>query len=146
MSALTDAVEVRYNAQDLIQMTNAGDDLSATEVNQPRFDAAAADAVAVFLTDGAIAFDETDDQHIQVAVQGVVAFLKGFGKSADAAASDQQDAYIDRVVLLAKFSTRARISPKTTSKDKDVTIPSLDARRFTDYVPDPPPNRTLQDD
>ena len=147
MSELTDAVELRYNNQELIALTNAGEVLSATTINQPRLDAAADDVIAALLTPNGIEFDAADSQHLEIACEGVILRLKTFGKSLDRAVrGDWRKWKTDEVDRLAKYERRARIQPQTSSPDPLHAPRPLDARRFEDYIPDAPPVGVLPED
>jgi len=137
---LWESVEARFNAQDLIQLTRAGGALSETTLDQDRADAAVADVVGAFVTQQAGIFDEDDAQHVEVAVDGVIARLKTFAKSGDDKAKAEWKQWKSSVRQeLSSVTLRARIIPATSSPDRALEPGPFAPGRFDDYIPDPPP-------
>lgn len=84
MTAITDlssAVEARYGAKYLYNMTNP-DDSTATTVNSTIMDAASADVIGAFQMETGVAFAADNSTHMYIAIEGVAARLESY-KSRD---------------------------------------------------------------
>jgi len=141
--ALWDEVAARYNAQDLIELSRAGESLGSTTLNTTRTDAAVADVTAEFLTLGrGLVLDSADPQHVSVGVEGVILRLKVFATSGDMAALAKWEGWKSRVADLAKYSRAARLSPRSTTPATSTEKPAFEPTRMIALVPDAPPTRT----
>lgn len=139
--SLSDAVKLRYSQDQIKRLTNANDK-NATGINQTVLDAAIADIGGEFLSRGAMELDETDPEHVNVAVFGVIALLEhrsaqGGGNYAEL---ERFRADLDR---LARSRSRRRVTPSTrstrkTTRDDRPMAPYSDDRRFDWSRPNPP--------
>jgi len=138
--ALWDEVAARYNEQELIQLTRAGEALSETTVNTTRADAAVADVEGEFLTQQCGTYDGTDARHVSLAVEGVIVRLKSFAKAGDDKAAAKWTAWKASLhSTLSAVTLRSRVQPKTSSPSIVTLRRPFDPGRFEDYIPDAPP-------
>ena len=93
----------------LINLTNH-DDGDATTINDTRLGHAVADVGGDFLVEAQRAYDETLAEHVNAAVEGVVAYLRMYS-SAQGKAGPEMDRFHERLRRLGKIDARKRISP-----------------------------------
>lgn len=141
--ALWDRVVARYSNAQLVALTNP-DDRGATTINQGKADAAVDDASAAFLTRAQAAYDDTNAQHVEVAVAGVIAYLQSRGGKAEGVAESSLSAFRSECDRMAQFGPRKRVSvqvtPETEPTDRTVA-PSFDNPAWDELVPDRPRER-----
>jgi len=143
--ALADEVTSRYPGSRLVQLTNPNDQ-DASAVDATILGLACTDVEADFLTYTATAYDNSEAQHVAVAVEGVVAKLAQRTEASGEIADSQHEKYLDRLRALARVTGRDRIRPKTTSVltvsseriGTETVYPDTDRNAFEDFVPDPP--------
>ena len=139
--SISDAVKLRYSVSHLAGLTSQNDP-NATDINQAVLDAAISDIEGEFLSRGALTLDDTNKEHVNLAVFGVVALLEhrnaqGGGNYAEL---ERFRADLDR---LAASSSRKRVTPSTrstrrTTEDSQPMAPYFDDRRFDWSRPNPP--------
>ena len=142
---LTTHVTDRYSTQFVKNLTNPQDP-TASAVDAARLLNAANDVEADFKIRVGVAYSDTTDTHISVAVQGVIAKLMLYAGQSLSGANDAHQQYMDRLWQLAKVTGRNRILPKTTSElrtksEKIGSInpsPDFERRKFVHYVMDDP--------
>lgn len=139
--ALADEVTSRLSAQLVLNLTNP-DNPKASTNDTTRLAKAAADAEADFKTFASVEFDVSDDRHVAIGIQGVVAYLKMWG-AGGANARTELESFRTALGSLAKVTSRKRITPTTTStltpRDVPAEPPAFDEKRFDDIKPLPPP-------
>ena len=145
--ALADEVEARYPESTLIQLTNPNDQ-DASAVDATILGLAVTDVQADFLTYTATTYDNSEAQHVAVAVEGVVAKLNMRKEAAGDVAVSKHDKYIERLEILAQVTGRDRITPKSTSVltpsservagSTDPVRPDTDRPDYDDLIPDEP--------
>ena len=108
MSVLTTAVSARFRTQLLVQLTNQNDP-TATSANSTVLGAAATDAAADFLTYTGTTYDETNAQHVRIAVLGVIAVL--FQWAGQEGMDSRLKAFRTACDEYARTNARARVTP-----------------------------------
>ena len=146
--ALADEVEARYPLAVLVQLTNQNDQ-AASAIDATIMGLAVTDV----LTYCATTYDNSEAQHVTVAVEGVVAKLRKRSEAAGDVANAKHDAYIERLESLARVTGRDRITPKSTSVltpsservagSTDPVRPDTDRPDYEDLIPDEP--RSIRD-
>lgn len=111
-------VEARYSTQLLVELSNPDDE--ATTSSSAKILKACTDVIAAFRTSACLVWLETDEQHVEEAVEGVIYRLRSFS----ARASDMK-AWRDwreglEALRLVTFSNR--VAPTT---DADTARPGL---------------------
>jgi len=144
--ALSTHVTARFgtNGDFLRQLTNHDAEAAAT-VNTTRLGLACDAASAQFPIYAQVNYDDTNQQHVEVAVMGVIAFLRQWSTK-QGSASGEVDAYRQALKDIARISARKRVDPQTTSvltpSDPDTTAgnvrPRFDPEQFEDVRPNPP--------
>lgn len=134
MTILRDAVVARINATRLINLTNQGD-ANLSTINETILEAAVKDTKAEFLRRAGLTFDETQDVHIQMGVQGVMCTLFRFAGSES---ENDGRSYCKR--WGEAIESMRRVPPTTTgtqtpSRDDPDALPVFDPARFDDYIP-----------
>ena len=85
MSALGDAVQARFNTQDLIELTRAGEQNSENTINLTRLELAVDDVIGALDTPHGIEFDENDaDIEQRVEAAGVTSSVRFSYETSDA--------------------------------------------------------------
>lgn len=143
--ALADEVTNRYPASRLKQLTNPNDQ-DGGSVNTTKLGYAVTDVQADFTTYCATTYDNSNSQHVVVAVDGVIAKLALWQEAAGAQAEALHDRYLERLRALARVTGRDRITPKTktvlTSSSEqtgtETVRPDTDRELYDDLIPDPP--------
>lgn len=115
MSALATAVEDRYDAQILKELTNVRDP-SQTSIDSTKLERACTSVQTYFATHAQEEYDATVDIHVEVAVRGVVALLQSWGGAAQGIARIKWDAWLEEVKAVRVTRARARVEPATTSQ------------------------------
>ena len=139
--ALSDEVKSRVADAVLVDLTNPRG-TSATTVNDAILDKASGDVEADFKTWANEAFDLTVDQHISLAIEGVILKLTFWSGNTEV----NFKFWYDKLEALSRVRARDKIRPKTTSEltpSKEVlgteTVrPHFDAVNFDDIRPDDP--------
>ena len=143
--ALSDEVIARYGDQYLVNLTNPY--LSGpTTVDTTRLTKACDDVEADFEIHAGIEYDGTENIHVSVAVDGVIAKLEVRCGIEDAE-KNLKDWRENRLKSgLALVTSRDRVGPLTSSqldqsdetRGRDITRPDFDRSRFKHIVPDAP--------
>lgn len=142
MSTLWTAVKARYDEQALLELTNLRD-TTAVAIDDAQGERAVLSVVAFFPVYVQEAFDETDDGHLAIACEGVVAQLFKWGGSTHRIAETTWDAWKQLCAEWKSTHARARIVPVTSvpttlvSSDAPTTphTPWSDPERFTGLLP-----------
>jgi hypothetical protein len=141
--SLADRVTERLSTSRLTALTRP-DSSSSTTVDTTLLGLACTDAAAEFAAYAEATYDESDAQHVTLAVQGVELVLARY---AGRASSDEYQRSWERWTTacraLAATASRARISPETTSEltpsteveDGEERQPDFDRARFFDVIP-----------
>lgn len=140
---LSTHVQDRYSTQYLTQLTNP-QNRNATSVNTTLLGNAANDVDALFDVYSGVEYDDTDAQHIAVAVEGVIAFL--MRRTGQSTAEARVTAWVAAMKALGKIEGRNRITPDSTTRfqpsaDDRLTStprPAFDDRRFDSFLPKAP--------
>ncbi len=140
---LSTHVTDRYSTPYLRQVTNPQNP-NATTVNTTLLGNAATDVDALFEVYSGVAYDDSNQLHIAVAVDGVISFL--LERTGQAAARERMEAWITAMRALSRVEGRNRIVPDSTTKmqpsadDRLSTTPrpAFDDRRFDAVLPAPP--------
>lgn len=144
--ALVDEVVSRYSAARLKQITNP-DAPATVSYDAARLALAATDAEARFVTLVGLELDLTDAQHVDVAVEGVVAILKARGGMQDGASAIS--AFTDACNKYAHATSRARLVPTTDSPvvpSEEESGPGFaDPSIWTHFAPDSPAGSADED-
>lgn len=144
--ALWDEVKLRYSAQLLIELTNVdlpgGDTVDNTKGTQ-----AATDAEKWFKRGTQLAYDNTDAEHVAIAIRATVTLLKEYsGRFSDVVEREKKDIKED-MDELRNLGPGKRITPATDSEldpsdDENIIEPNrpiFDTERFSDITPNEPP-------
>ena len=115
MTALAEAVTLRYPEQVLKELTNVRDP-SATSVDSQRLEQAVTSVQVYFSTYAQESYDSTVGIHVEVGVRGVIALLQSWGGSAQGVSKIRWDAWLEEVKAVRDTRARARIEPATTSE------------------------------
>lgn len=140
---LSTHVQDRYSTQYLTELTNP-QGRNATTVNTTLLGKSADDIDALFDVYAGVEYDDTNAQHIAVAVEGVIAFL--MRRTGQSAAESRITAWIASMKALGKTEGRNRVTPDSTTRmqpsaDDRVTStprPAFDDRRFDAFLPKAP--------
>ena len=140
---LSTHVQDRYSSQYLVELTNP-QNRGATTVNTTILDNASADVDALFDVYSGVEYDDTDAQHIAVAVEGVIAFL--MRRTGQSAAESRITAWVSSMRDLSRIEGRNRVTPDSTTRmqpsaDDRLTStprPAFDDRRFDPFLPKAP--------
>lgn len=140
---LSTHVTDRHSTQYLIELTNP-QNRNATTVNTTLLGFAADDVDALFDVYTGVAYDDSDAQHIAVAVQGVIAFL--LRRTGQATAQERIDEWVTSMRSLSRIEGRNRITPDSTTRmqpsaDDRLTStprPAFDDRHFDSFIPKAP--------
>lgn len=148
--ALSDDVIARIPNKRLVQLTN-GDSESATTVNTSILNLAAQDTQTDFKLYGSIAYNSTNNDHIAMAIEGVLIHLKRY---TTIWTEDLQRAYELWIEKMERFGRtlggNLRLSPLSNSeltheRDKrgatGIVRPAFDARTFDLIIPSAPRDR-----
>lgn len=137
--SLSTQVSQRYSNEKLTRLTNP-DNRVATAPDGTRLGLAATDAQAEFIRRTAVAYDETEPHHVDVAVELVVLKLMERGGATAEATQAQRERVESQFESLARVLGRDRPPPKTTGQNLTLT-PEVEAgrdvrpkfdRRYTD--------------
>lgn len=136
--ALSTHVTDRFgtNSQFLRNLTNH-DDKDAATVNTTRLTQASAAAESQFPVYAGVAYDDTDDSHINAGVSGTIAYLKRWstgGTTGEAGLSE----FREELKAIGRVSARKRITPitdslltpSTPSTTSGVVRPDFDREQF----------------
>lgn len=143
--ALTDEVQTRYPASLLISLTNP-DTNAASSLNTTVLNAAVADVEAQFEITAGIEYDNAEATHVVTACEGVIALLKlRLGQSGETAKKIWDD-WQDKLLNLAKITSRDRQIADTTSDltpseevENGVTVrPDFDRAHLRSIAPQQP--------
>ncbi len=105
----------RYSAQFIRNLTNP-DNPSATTTDTARLDEAVTDAEADFQTYTGVVYDDTDNQHIALACEGVIATLKLRGASSRSGGEEAWAKWKERLDHAREmWGSNRRITPESTS-------------------------------
>ncbi len=142
--ALKDRVEARYSTERIKQWTNPQKTGSGAK-DDGRLDNAVEAAISDFRVYVGKVYDDDNEAHRNIAVDGVVVHLKVW---ADQRGSDKEfDRYLNRLKALARTEGgRDRILPVIRTPEGEPVEPIFTARRFEDLTPDPPRDRGQDDD
>jgi len=140
---LSTHVQDRYSTQYLTELTNP-QNRNATTVNTTLLDFSSSDVDALFDVYAGVVYDDTDAQHIAIAVEGVIAFL--MRRTGQSAAETRIAAWITAMKDLGKTEGRNRVTPDSTTRfqpsaDDRLTAtprPAFDDRRFDSFLPKSP--------
>jgi hypothetical protein len=140
--ALTDEVQNRLSSQLLINITNPQNS-TADSIDTTRLSNAVSDVEADFKIECGVAYDNDDETHVTVAVQGVYAKLLIRSAQVDAVSYAFHDKYIERLRALKLIAGRDRIVPDTDSlltatEDTSGDIPAMDRKNFRGFIPRSP--------
>ena len=132
--ALSTHVTARFgtNPGFLRTLTNS-DDADASTVNATRLGLATDAAEGQFPIFAGVAYDDTNQGHIEAGVEGAIAFLRMWS-SKQGPASGALDTFRDELRNIAKISSRKRITPVIKSPPARVD----DEDRFLGLSPDFP--------
>ena len=132
--ALSTHVTDRFgtNAGFLRTLTNH-DDPDAATVNTTRLGKAADAASGQFPVYAGVAYDDTDQAHIEAGVEGTIAYLRMWS-SKQGPASGALDTFRDELRAIAKVSSRKRITPVI----KSPAVRTDDEDRFLGLSPEFP--------
>lgn len=111
--ALADDVTARIEDQLLIELTNP-DSRTATTINSTLFALVVTDTESSFLLYAETTYDSTNDVHVMLGVQGVMALLESYTRLGKLGGESWTDflAALDRLRLTG---SRARVEPQTDS-------------------------------
>ena len=146
--ALATHVQARYATDQLANLTNPND-RTATTVGTTYLGYAVTAAQSDFLTYAHLSYDDTNEEHVEIGCEGVVAHLHKYGAVGAAAGISKEllDDFRARLRQLALGGPRARITPTSTSvltpspeqTDAGETVrPDFDRERFRDLIPSAP--------
>ena len=116
MSTLADAVEARYAAEVLRQLTNPYEP-EAAAVDDTKLEAAAAEVEAWFPIYVQTTLDVTNAVHLGVAVDGVIMLLQKWGGAAQGVATMTREAWLEACREVRNTGARARFEPMTNSPE-----------------------------
>lgn len=110
MTTLGDEVQERYSTEFLVSITNpqAG---AYTTIDTDRLEYAVKDALAIWRAHFQGDFDSTDDEHLGIACQGVVACLMRSVGLMTQAAKDAMEEYKADLKALSMVKHRGWVSP-----------------------------------
>lgn len=148
MATLIADVQARYPSQMLIELTRRRNtDATTLDTGATGILATACDDVETgdFPVYVQMPYDSTNRKHVTVAVEGVLAKLKVWAREGVDGGQGEWDRWVTRAGALAKNTSRARISPVTTSEltptpevDGGETVrPMFDQGDFDDARPGP---------
>lgn len=109
--ALTDRVTARLSSQRLIELTNP-DNAGASSVDTTRLGYAATDTMADFEIYAGVEYDDDDERHVAVGIDGVVFHL---ARNAGLVAPEIEQRWHQRLEALGKVTGRNRVTPVTSS-------------------------------
>ncbi len=140
------AVEARYDAQILAELTNPRSNNVAT-VNTVKLDQAVVSMQTYFATYVQAVFDEDDDQHLEVGITGVIATLQKWGGSSAGVSRIDWTEWKEECRELKQVGPRGHEGPvgdadqavspttKTELQGNVRHYPDFDPRYFTDQIP-----------
>jgi hypothetical protein len=142
---LADEVQARYSSEFLIALTNK-DSRTATAIDTTVLGYACTDVQNDFQIHAQLVYDGTDGRHVAVAVEGVVARLEERLGAASEGTRQKIERYYKNLIALGKVTSRARITPATSSlltPSEEVPTgttrpPNFDERHFDRILPLPP--------
>lgn len=144
--ALSTHVTDRFgaNSEFLRTLTNH-DDKDASTVNTTRLGKAADAAEGQFPVYAQVAYDDTNQAHIEAGVLGTIAYLRMWS-SKQGAADGAMTQFRDALKSIARISSRKRVTPRTksvlTPSTPDTSAgdvrPAFDSEQFDGVMPDPP--------
>jgi hypothetical protein len=134
-------VTSRIDSTRLIHLTNPNDPTAST-VNSAKLQSACNDVEADFSTVGQVAYDDTNAQHVSVAVRGVVEKLKIWMGQAEFQ-PDGTEAWHKMLIQIRETGPRARIMPDSNSVIEPTPVtagskPVFDRRLFGNIIPSQP--------
>ena len=140
-------VEVRYDAQLLIGLTNPNN-RAAASVNATTLGYAVTDVEADFEIIAGVQYANDDKRHVNVAIEGVIAKLSMRMNQAGERSKNLVDEYLGRLEQLAMVTGRDRLLPLSKSEltpsdeapDGGTKVrPKFDGSRFWRLKPNGPP-------
>lgn len=142
MSTLWDACRDRYDEQGLLELTNVRDP-EAREINDAQGERAVTAITALFPVYVQDTFDSTEQGHIEVGCEGVIALLFRWGGSTHRIAATHWDEWIAFARDWRNTHARARIEPTSSvpankqpsAGPQTPTTPWSDDRRFDGLSP-----------
>ncbi len=146
MSTLGNAVQARYSAQTLIDLTRQKD-TDTTTLDSVRLELAVDDVTSAFEVYAGIDLDVTDAKQVMFGVQGVIACLKTWARDSSDAGKSEWDVWTEKMERLGKVTGRDRIVPTSTSTltpslenpdGSDSARPAFDDEHFAGLVPGAP--------
>ena len=152
--ALIDRAIERYSAAYILNLTNP-DAASASSTDTTRRNLAAQDAQAEFEEIAGIVYDETDDNIVRLAVEGVIVVLKERGSARSDGAKKARTEWERKCKAFnERFGALSRMSPKTTGIGSpsgeqigtETVRPKFDEAHFDDVVPNNPRSGHRSDD
>lgn len=147
---LTTHVTDRFgtNGQYLRGLTNH-DDNDADTVNTTRLAQATAAAEAQFPLHAGVAYDDTDDAHINAGVSGTIAYLRAWstssGKADASLASFRDELRAIRAVSAGKRvtpTTKSVLTPSEPDTSNGAVRPDFDRTQFDGIAPNAPDGET----
>jgi len=144
--ALIDEVRSRYSTEVLVSVSNPQNSGAIAE-DTTRSGLAATDVEARFKMQG-ITYDNTDDRHVMVGTQGVIARLQVMTKHPGG--KEAWDEFLDDLKTLAETTSRDRMVPSTDSvlqpsEPELGSLPLFDQTKFEGYTPTDPGQADPQD-
>ena len=148
---LTTHVTDRYSDAYLRTVTNPQNP-NATSTNTTLLANAATDVDALFEVYSGVEYDDDNQLHIAVAVDGVISFL--LQRTGQSAARERMDAWITAMRALSRVEGRNRLTPDSStkmvpSKDDRLTAtprPAFDDRHFDSVLPGRPSSGATVED
>jgi hypothetical protein len=145
VSDLADAVQARYVGQALAEATRPRDS-SASTVNTTRLEQACTSIQRFFPLYAQQDYDSTDDLHVEIAVEGVVALLAKWNgrKGSDGSGGSRFDAWVETMRQLANTTVRGHEPPVTSSEitrteetdgQSSPVRPAFDRSKVSRYTP-----------
>ena len=143
--ALADEVTARYPTNRLKQLTNPGVS-TATSVNTTFLGYAVTDAQAEFEEIAGVAYDNSNDNHVNAAVKMVIALLYLRGESPGEGANREYERAKESCEQVGRITGRNRIKPTTSSVltpsseqvGTETVRPDTDRPEFDDLIPKAP--------
>jgi hypothetical protein len=137
--ALSDEVALRYPTQILKELTNPRTP-SASSVDSTKLAQACTSVQRQFRTYAQMDYDSTLVEHVDVAVDGVVALLQRWGGSSRSIARIKWTDWIEECRALRDTGPRARFRPTssgnlTKTAERPNEKAAFDSARFEDVVP-----------
>ena len=130
--SLSSNVESRYPLKYLIQLTNP-QDKNAIASDATRMGLAVDDTISDMEIYAGLVYDDTDNNHINVATDGVI--IKLMLRTGQISRSDDlHKDWIDHLFAFSKITSRDRILPRFSRQDKDRKKPFFDPTEFDELI------------